>query len=110
LDKIDDPKLRAAVQATVRAVEGFVMFSCIQIIALQYSGILKLQCFRYLRIQSSPVASEGTTTCFLHRYYFRFMALYPDSTISRIILSKSDTSGLHFAAWRWRTFHFQVIK
>ncbi len=103
LDKIDDLKLRAAVQATVRAVEGFVMFSCIamgvsQMIALQYSGTLILQSFRYLRTQSSPIASEGTTMCYLRRYFFRFMALSPDSTVSRIILSKSDTLVLHLAA------------
>ncbi len=103
LDQIDAPNLRAAVQATVRAVEGFVMFSCIamgliQMIALQYSSTLNLQSFRYLRTRSGPVASEGTTMCFLRRYFFRFMALCPDSTISRIILSKSDSSGLHLAA------------
>jgi len=103
LDKIDDPELRTAVQATVRAMEGFVMFSCIamgliQMIALQYSGTPELLCFRYLRTQSSSVASEGTTMCFLRRYFFRFMVLSPDSTITRIILCKSDTSGLHLAA------------
>lgn len=103
LDKIFNDKLRAAVQATVRAVEGFVMFSCIamgllQMIALQHSDTLELQSFRYLRTQSNCVASEGTTMCFLRRYFFRFMAMCPDLTISRIILSKSDTSGLKGAA------------
>ncbi len=103
LDKIYADKLRAAVQATVRAVEGFVMFSCIamgllQMIALRYSSTLELQSFRYLRTRSSSVASEGTTMCFLRRHFFRFMALYPDLTVSRIILSKSDSSGLPLAA------------
>jgi len=100
---MDHPKRRTAVQATVQAVEGFVMFSCIamgliQMIALQFSGTPELQRFRYLRTQSSPVASEGTTMCFLRRYFFRFMAFSPDSTIIRIILCKSDTSGLLLAA------------
>jgi len=103
LDQMDDPKRRTAVQATVRAVEGFVMFSCIamgliQMMALQFSGTPQLHRLRYLRTQSSPVASEGTTMCFLRRYFFRFLALSPHSTISRIILCKSDTSGLLLAA------------
>ncbi len=99
LDQICDEKLRSAVQATVRAVEGFVMFSCIamgllQMIALQNSANPELHNFRYLRTRSSCIASEGTTMCFLRRYFFHFIALYPDSTISRIILSKLDTSGM----------------
>jgi len=103
LDKIDDPKLRTAVLATVRALEGFVMFSCIamgliQMFALQYSGTPEFQSFRYLRTLSCPVASEGTTMCFLRKYFFRFMALSPDSTISRIILCKSVSYGLLLAA------------
>ncbi len=70
LDKIYNDELRAA----VRAVEGFVMFSCIamgllQMIALQYSDTLELQSFRYLRTQSSFIASEGTTMCFLRRFF-----------------------------------------
>ncbi len=103
LDKICDDKLRTAVQATVRAVEGFVMFSCIamgllQMLSLLYSNSLDLPNFRYLRTHSSCAASEGTTMCFLRRYLFRFMAFLPDLTISRIILSKSDTSSLHQVA------------
>ncbi len=103
LGKICDDKLRTAVQATVRAVEGFVMFSCVamgllQMLSLQFSGSLNLPDFRYLRTHSSFIASEGTTSCFLHRNLFRFIALHPDLTISRIILSKSDTSALHQVA------------
>ncbi len=103
LDKIDDEKLRTAVQSTVRAVEGFVMFSCIamgllQMLSLRFSDSLNLPDFRYLRTHSSLVASEGTTMCFLRRNLFRLMALRSDLTISRIILNKSDTSALHWVA------------
>ncbi len=99
LGKICDHKLRSAVQTTIQAVEGFVMFSCIamgllQMLSLRFSDSLNLPNFRYLRTRSSCVASEGTTMCFLRRNLFRFMALRPDLTISRIILSKSDSSAL----------------
>jgi len=103
LDKIDDDKLRTAVRPTVWAVEGLVMFSCIsmgllQMLSLRFSDSLNPPDFRYLRTHSSLVASEGSTICFLHRNLFRFMALRSDLTISRIILSKSDSSALHWAA------------
>ncbi len=103
LGEISNDKLRAAVKATVRAVEGFVMFSCIamgllQMVSLWYSAPLNLPDFRYLRTRSSCVASEGTTMCFLRRNIFRFVALFPDLTISRIILRKSHTSGLQQSA------------
>ncbi len=99
LGKISDDKLRTAVCDTVQAVEGFVMFSCIamgllQVLSLQFSDSLNLPDFRYLRTRSSCIASEGTTMCFLRRNLFRFIALHPDLTISRIILGKSDTSAL----------------
>ncbi len=99
LDKICDDKLRTA----VRAVEGFVMLSCVamgllQMLSLRFSGPLNLPAFRYLRTRSSLVASEGTTMFFLRRNLFRLMALRSDLTISRIILSKSDTSALHRVA------------
>jgi len=99
LSKICDDKLRTAVRAAVRAVEGFVMFSCIamgllQMLSLRFSASLLLPDFRYLRTHSSQVASEATTMCFLRKNLFRLMALRPDLTISRIILSKSDTSAL----------------
>ncbi len=43
LNKICNDRLRRAIQATVRAMEGFVMFSCIamgllQMLSLRYSG------------------------------------------------------------------------
>jgi len=67
-------------------------------LALQFSGTPELHSVRYLRTQSSPVASEGTTMCFLRTYFFRFLALSPDSTISRIIFCKSVSSKLLLAA------------
>ncbi len=99
LSKNCDAKLRTA----VLAVEGFIMFSCVamgllQMLPLRFSDSLNLLDFRYLRTRSSRVVSEGTTMCILRRNLFRLIALRPDLTISRIILSKSDTSALHRAA------------
>ncbi len=103
IGKIRDDKLRTAIQATVRAVEEFVMFSCVamgllQMLSLQFSDSLNLPDFRYLRTHSSCVASEATTMCFLRKNLFRFMALRPDLTINRTILSKSNLSALHQVA------------
>ncbi len=79
LNDISSDKLRSAINAIVRAVEGFVMFSCIamgllQILSLQYSDALDLQNFRYLRTRSSCIASEGITMCFFAEVSF---ALWP---------------------------------
>ncbi len=103
LGKIDDDKLRTAVKSTVQAVERFVMFSCIamgllQMLSLRFPDSIHLPDFRYLRTRSSHIASEGTSMCFLRRNLFRFIALLPDLTISRIILCKSDPSALHRVA------------
>jgi len=101
--EIGEDKLRAAVKAAVQAVEGFVVFACIaiglvQMASFRYSAPLDLSGFHYLRTRSSCITSKGTTMCFLRRNLFRFVALYPDLTISRIILKKSDLSALQQVA------------
>ncbi len=50
----------------------------------------------YTNKQTAEITGLGTNTvCFLRRNLFRFIALRPDLTISRIILCKSDSSALH---------------
>lgn len=44
-----------------------------------------------------PCRIRGYDHVFFAQIFFRFMALCPDSAISRIIRSKSDTSALHLA-------------
>ncbi len=84
LNTICEDPLRRAIQASVRAVEEFVMFSCIamgllQMLSLRYSDSRDLPNFRYLRTHSSCVASEGTTMCF---YAGIFFVLWPCALIS----------------------------
>ncbi len=100
---VTDEKQRCSIRAAIRAVEAFVMLSCIamgtlQMLALNFAGTLDSRTFRYLRTPLPDVVSEATVMCFLRKNIFRLMALHPDLLITRFILSKSDPSVLDSAA------------
>ena len=75
---------------TLRAIEGYVMFSSIamgiiQMLCLEYEGKVRVSDFRYLRTPSRPVMSEASMMCYLRRNLFRFMARKGSLTITKIM-------------------------
>ncbi len=100
---VTDEKQRCAILAAIRAVEGFVMLSCIamgmlQMLTLNFARALDSRTFRYLRTPLPDVVTEATVMCFLRKNIFRLMDLRPDLPITRFILSKSDHSSFDQAA------------
>jgi len=78
---------------TVKAIEGYVMCSCIamgllQLISIQFSHSVPALLFRYLRTPSKAIVSEATVMTYLRKFIFRLFALNPRLSITRIIKSK----------------------
>jgi hypothetical protein len=90
---------RFKIECTFRAIEGFVMCSCIamgliQLIALRFSNRVPGLFFRYLRTPSKNIVSEATVTVYLRKSIFRLFAQNPHLSITQIIRSKQDTSDI----------------
>ena len=93
LELVKEEKARIKIQATVKAIEGYVMLSCIsmgilQILALAFSKELNPIPFRYLRTVSNEIVSEATVVCYLQKNIFRIMAKTSNLSITQIIKSK----------------------
>jgi hypothetical protein len=78
-DQITEPSDRKRILQTVKAIEGYMMCSCIamgllQMMALRYSNNVPGLFFRYLRIPSKGVVSEATVMAYLRRMIFRLFA------------------------------------
>ena len=89
-------KERENICLTVKAIEGYVMCSCIamgllQLIALRYSHRVPALFFRYLRTPSKAVVSEATVMAYLRKSIFRMFAHCPHLAITQIIKSKQQT-------------------
>ena len=93
LEQVKDERERRRVLKTLKAIEGYVLFSSIamgitQILCLKYEGKIQVSDFRYLRTPSCQVMSEASMMEYLRRNLFRFMARQEELTITKIISSK----------------------
>jgi len=102
LESVCDPKAQAKIKQAVNAIEGF-MFLCTvamgltQMIALRFSGSAEFSKLRWLRTNRNAIASEATVADFFQKNIFRFLMIYPNLPITRIIRGKQcaevDDSG-----------------
>lgn len=81
------------IRLTVKAIEGYVMCSCIamgllQLIAVQYSSKVPALFFRYLRTPSKAIVSEATVAFYLRKFIIHLFARNPHLSITKIIRSK----------------------
>lgn len=95
LELVEDENIQRSIQQTVKAIEGFVICSCIamgllQMIAVRYAGKEPAQFFRYLRTPSAGIVSEATVMAYLRKSIFRLFAQNPYLPISKIIRSKQQ--------------------
>lgn len=95
LEQVTNPKEQRNIQQTIKAIEGFVMCSCIamgilQLIAVQFSHWNRLHFFRYLRTPSKTIVSEATVMAYLRKSIFRMFARQPHLTVTKIIQIKQE--------------------
>jgi len=98
LEQITDEQQQRNILLTIKAIEGYVMCSCIavgllQLIAIRYSGQVPALFWRYLRTPSKLIVSEATVMYYLRKHIFRLFAQNPHLAITQIILSKQESSG-----------------
>jgi len=98
LENISDPKVQVRIKQAVKATEGFMFLATvatglIQMIALKFSGSVEFSKMRWLRTNRNTIASEATVVDFLQRNIFRFLMIYPNLAISRIIRSKQSADS-----------------
>ncbi|MBT2764434.1 hypothetical protein [Paenibacillus sp. ISL-20] len=90
---------RIFILQSVKAIEGYVLCSCIaigllQLITVLYSGRVPGLFFRYLRTPSKTVVSEATVMAFLRNVYFSYVPQNPHLSITKIIRSKHYASDI----------------
>ena len=93
LAQVKDSHQQQRIIKTLKATEGYVMFSCIamgilQLLCLERQDDIRVSEFRYLRTPSRRVMSEASMMEYLRRNLFRFMAQEGNLTITKIISSK----------------------
>lgn len=69
LEQVIDEKEKENIQLTIKAIEGYVMCSCIamgllQLIAVRFSHLVPGLFFRYLRTPSKAIVSETTVMAY----------------------------------------------
>ncbi|MBP2664967.1 MAG: transposase [Firmicutes bacterium] len=98
LEKVTDPKQQQNILLTIKAIEGYVMCSCIamgllQLIAIRYSDQVPALFWRYLRTPSKLIVSEATVMFYLRKHIFRLFAQNPHLSITQIIMSKQKITA-----------------
>jgi len=93
LENISDHHQRKQIKATVRAIEGFVLFAVIafgllQLISLQFDKEINRSNFRFLRTISNNTPSERTVADYLSKYLFMLFRFFPQLSITSIIVDK----------------------
>lgn len=93
LELVKDEREHTKILKTLKAMEGYVLFSSIamgitQILCLKYEGIIQVSDFRYLRTPSRQMMSEASIMEYLRRNLFCFMARQEELTITKIISSR----------------------
>ena len=100
IDLIEDPKAQQRILQTIKAIEGYVMFSCIaigllQLVSLKYSMAIDAPNLRYTRTPSKKIVSEATVAFYLRKNIFRLLAENPMNSITRIIKQKQCEPIVH---------------
>jgi hypothetical protein len=100
LEHVTDEKDKENIRLTVKAIEGYVMCSCIamgllQLIAVRYSSLVPRLFFRYLRTPSKALVSEATVMAYLRKSIFRLFARNPHLSITQIIQAKQEFADYH---------------
>lgn len=100
LEYVNDEREKENIRLTVKAIEGYVMCSCIamgllQLVAVRYSSLVPSLFFRYLRTPSKTIVSEATVMVYLRKSIFRLFARNPHLTITRIIQAKQEIADNH---------------
>jgi DDE superfamily endonuclease len=85
--------------ASLKAIEGYVMFSCIaigllQIMSLKFSKSQENIMCRFLRTKTNIILSEATVAYFLRKNIFKLIYTNPNLLISEIIESNFSDSLL----------------
>ena len=95
LEYVTDEREKENIRLTVKAIEGYVMCSCIamgllQLVAVRYSSLVPSLFFRYLRTPSNTIVSEATVMVYLRKSIFRLFARSPHLSITQIIQAKQE--------------------
>jgi len=95
VEKIKCKEEKELILSTLKAIEGYVMCSCIamallQIISIKFSDEINKAPFRFLRTKSNTIVSEATVACFLRKNIIRLITKNSGFTISRIIKEKQS--------------------
>lgn len=93
IEAIQCEKTKQLILSTLKAIEGYVMCSCIaigmlQIISIKFSKEINKSTFRFLRTKTNSIVSEATVACFLRKNIFQHIAKNSVFLIPRIISSK----------------------
>ena len=92
LAKVADKEDQKAILDTVKAIEGFVLFSSIAMGILQMMSLMasdnRFRGGRYLRTQPENGDSEATVMNFMRRNIFLMFLKFPDSFVTRFIREK----------------------
>lgn len=97
LEQITDPSIQNKIAASLKAIEGFVLCSCIacgilQMLSLKFSDLTPVSKFRWLRTKTNSVVSEDTIAYYLRKNFFRLLKKHSHFDIMQIIISKQDAS------------------
>lgn len=78
-EAIECEETKLLISSTLKAIEGYIMCSCIaigllQIISIKFSKEINKTTFRFLRAKSKMIVSDATVTCFLRKKIFMHIA------------------------------------
>lgn len=95
VETIKCAETKQLILSTLKAIEGYVMCSCIaigllQIIAIKFSKEINKASFRFLRTKSNMIVSEATVACFLRKNIFQHIAKNSGFIIPQIISQKQS--------------------
>ena len=95
LKAITDEIAQDNINATVRAINGFVMLSVIALGLLQIISIKFADCFtgnsiRFMRTKSNIIPSEATVADYLRKNIYRLFRFFPDLAITAIIKDRQS--------------------
>lgn len=93
IEAITEESDKQLIAGTLKAIEGYVMFSSIaigilQIVSLLYSEKLNKSFFRYLRTPSKEFVSEATVATYIRKSIFSIIAFNGHFSIIKIIKKK----------------------
>lgn len=97
---VESDKAKKNILQTIKAIEGFVMCSCIamgilQLVALKFSDKINIAKLRYMRTPSKKIVSEATVAYYLRKTIFRVMLKKNEISILDIINKKQVISELY---------------